>query len=61
MASADRRRAWAEFDGPIGPLYVAWGPAGVTLVERAGDASGFELDVTLRTGRPVTRAGTCRP
>lgn len=52
MTVVDR---WAEFQGPIGPLYVAWGPAGVTLVERAGDAAGFELDATLRTGRPVTR------
>ncbi len=35
---------------------MAWGQAGVTLVERAGDASGFELDAILRTGRPVIRA-----
>lgn len=48
--------AWAVLAGPIGPLFVAWGPAGVTLVERAVDAGGFELDVSLRTGRPVTRA-----
>ena len=44
--------------GPIGPLFVAWGRAGISLVERAGDAAGFELDVMLRTGRPVT---ACRP
>jgi len=55
MATID---AWAELQGPIGPLYVAWGPAGVTLVERAGDAAGFELDAVLRTGRPVIRAQT---
>ncbi len=53
MAMVD---SWAELQGPIGPLYVAWGPAGVTLVERAGDAAGFELDASLRSGRPVTRA-----
>ena len=47
--------AWAELDGPIGSLYIAWGPAGITTVERAGDAAGFELDATLRTGRPVSR------
>ena len=51
--------AWAEFDGPIGPLYVAWGPAGITTVERAGDAAGFELDAMLRTGRPVARVASC--
>ncbi len=55
------RDAWAEFEGPIGPLFIAWGPAGVTLVERAEDASGFELDAQLRTGRPVTRVAHLPP
>lgn len=47
--------SWAELDGPIGPLLIAWGPGGVTVVERADDASGFESSAMLRTGRPVTR------
>ncbi len=47
--------SWTEIPGPIGPLFVAWGPTGITVVERADDASGFELDVLLRTGRPATR------
>ncbi len=34
--------AWTEIAGPIGPLFVAWGPAGITAVERAGDREGFE-------------------
>ncbi len=45
---------WTQIEGPIGPLFIAWGHAGIMLVERAGDAAGFELDVLLRTGRPVT-------
>jgi O-6-methylguanine DNA methyltransferase len=48
--------AYAEIDGPIGPLYIAWGPAGIMAVERAGDPIGFELEVTARTGRPLRRA-----
>jgi methylated-DNA-[protein]-cysteine S-methyltransferase len=46
---------WTQVEGPIGPLFVAWGRAGIALVERAGDAPGFELDVMLRTGRPALR------
>jgi len=55
------RDAWAELEGPIGPLFIAWGTAGVTLVARAEDASSFELDAQLRTGRPVTRVGHLPP
>jgi O-6-methylguanine DNA methyltransferase len=47
--------SWTEIAGPIGPLYVAWGADGVSAVERAGDAPGFELAYALRTGRPVQR------
>ena len=46
---------WAEIDGPIGPLYVAWGPGGITAVERAGDPDGFETAYGLRRGRMVRR------
>jgi len=45
--------SWTEFEGPIGPLYVAWGPDGVTEVEPAGDPGGFELLVSARLGREV--------
>jgi len=44
---------WTQIDGPIGPLYVAWGPDGVTEVEPAGDPGGFELMVSTRLGRVV--------
>jgi O-6-methylguanine DNA methyltransferase len=46
---------WTEVDGPIGPLFVAWGPQGITAVERAGDPAGFETDYGLRHGRPLRR------
>jgi O-6-methylguanine DNA methyltransferase len=49
--------AWTEVEGPIGPLVVAWGPAGITAVERAGDPDGFETAYRLRTGRSVVRVG----
>jgi O-6-methylguanine DNA methyltransferase len=47
--------SWTELPGPIGPLYVAWGAHGLTAVERAGDAAGFELEYVTRTGRSVQR------
>jgi O-6-methylguanine DNA methyltransferase len=46
---------WTELSGPIGGLYVAWGKDGVSAVERAGDAAGFELTYAMRTGRAVQR------
>ncbi len=47
--------SWTEVAGPIGPLYVAWGRNGITAAERAGDASGFELEYRVRVGRPARR------
>jgi O-6-methylguanine DNA methyltransferase len=47
--------AWAEIDGPIGPLLVAWSSGGITAVERSGDPGTFEADYELRHGRPVVR------
>lgn len=55
LAGAGLIDAYAEIDGPIGRLYVAWGPDGIRAVERAGDALGFELEVTTRSGRPLCR------
>ncbi|MCA1580811.1 MAG: methylated-DNA--[protein]-cysteine S-methyltransferase [Acidobacteria bacterium] len=44
-----------RLDSPIGALHVAQGPAGISLVRRAGygPASGFERDFQRRLGRPV--------
>jgi O-6-methylguanine DNA methyltransferase len=47
--------AWTTVDGPIGPLFVAWGADGITAVERAGDPDGFETEYRLRLGRSVAR------
>ncbi len=49
---------WAEIEGPIGPLYVAWGADGVTAVERAVDAADFELEYEARLCRPVRRVAS---
>jgi O-6-methylguanine DNA methyltransferase len=46
---------YAEVPGPIGPLLVAWGPDGITAVERSGDEMGFELSYSLQFGRALTR------
>ncbi len=48
--------SWTEVEGPIGPLFVAWGASGITAAERAGDPLGFETEYELRHGRPVRRA-----
>jgi O-6-methylguanine DNA methyltransferase len=56
LAEVGLADAYAEIDGPIGQLYIAWGPEGIVAVERAGDPIGFELEVTARTGRPLRRA-----
>jgi O-6-methylguanine DNA methyltransferase len=47
--------SWTEIDGPIGPLYVAWGVGGLTAAERAGDPDGFETEYELRHGRSLQR------
>jgi O-6-methylguanine DNA methyltransferase len=46
---------YAEMPGPIGPLLIAWGPTGITAVERAGDEMGFELSYSIQYGRHLTR------
>jgi O-6-methylguanine DNA methyltransferase len=55
LAAVGLADAWTEVDGPIGPLYVAWGAGGITAVERAGDADGFETEYQLRHGRALLR------
>ena len=55
MAKVGLADSYTQIPGPIGPLLVAWGPDGITLVERAGDEMGFEMTYSLQFGRPVTR------
>ena len=47
--------AYVQVDGPIGPLFVAYGPRGIALVERAADAGEFEEEFLATFGRPVHR------
>jgi len=53
--------AYVQVDGPIGPLFVAYGPHGISLVSRVGrgedelDAGEFEEEFLLTFGRPVHR------
>lgn len=53
--------AYVEVNGPIGPLFVAFGPTGISLVGRSGkgedatDAGEFEEEFRATFGRPVTR------
>jgi O-6-methylguanine DNA methyltransferase len=47
--------AYVQIEGPIGPLFVAYGPRGIALVERAGDPGEFEEQFRATFGRPVHR------
>jgi O-6-methylguanine DNA methyltransferase len=47
--------AYVKVDGPIGPLFVAFGSRGISLVTRSGDAGDFEEEFKSTFGRPVRR------
>ena len=47
--------SYVQVDGPIGPLLVAFGKHGISLVERAADAGDFEAEFQATFGRPVRR------
>jgi len=47
--------AYVEIEGPIGPLFVAYGDHGISLVERAADPADFEHLFLATFGRPVRR------
>lgn len=49
--------AYVRVEGPIGPLFVAFGRNGISLVERAdrSDAGDFEAAFRATFGRPVRR------
>lgn len=47
--------AYVLVDGPIGPLFVAFGRNGISLVERATDEGDFEAAFRATFGRPVRR------
>jgi O-6-methylguanine DNA methyltransferase len=55
LAAAGLVDAYTQMSGPIGPLLVAWGPGGITAIERAGDESGFILEYETQHGRALHR------
>lgn len=52
---------YVQVDGPIGPLLVAFGSTGISLVSRAGDPGAFEEEFRATFGRPVQRATAAPP
>jgi O-6-methylguanine DNA methyltransferase len=55
MERLDTSDEYAEVEGPIGPLFVAWQRDSVTLVSRRGDPGEFEEEFRSTFGRPVRR------
>jgi O-6-methylguanine DNA methyltransferase len=47
---------YARRDGPLGPVFVAFGERGVSLVDLAGDPARFEAAARRRLGRPAVPA-----
>ena len=47
---------YAPFETPIGPLFVAYNPGGISAIRRADDAAGFERNFRARFGRPIHAA-----
>jgi len=52
---------YVELEGPIGPLFVAFGPSGILLVDRADDAGAFEEEFRVTFGRPLRRLAAAPP
>jgi O-6-methylguanine DNA methyltransferase len=53
--------AYVQVEGPIGPLFVAFGRNGISLVERATNAGDFEEAFQATFGRPVRRIEQAPP
>jgi len=50
-----------RLESPIGPVFVARSPEGISLVLRARSATEFERKFRLRRGRPAVAAPTAPP
>ena len=61
MAGPVGEDTYAEVEGPIGPLFVAFSRDAVTLVSRAGDPGEFEEEFRSTFGRPVRRVAEPPP
>ena len=53
-------RYW-RLDSPLGTVYVAHSPAGISMVSRAGSAAAFERRYRERFGRPVSKEKSAAP
>jgi O-6-methylguanine DNA methyltransferase len=53
--------AYVRLDSPIGQVFVAWNPDGISAVTRTDSESDFVLSFGLRTGRPLRRAAELPP
>lgn len=61
LAEVGLVHTWTRIEGPIGPLFVAWAPSGITAIERAGDPDGFEAEYEMRRGRSLRRVAEMPP
>jgi methylated-DNA-[protein]-cysteine S-methyltransferase len=52
---------YARVDSPVGPVFVAHGPAGLLAVRRAGEPAEFEAWCRRHLGRAVREAGALPP
>jgi O-6-methylguanine DNA methyltransferase len=55
------RDSYVEVAGPIGPLFVAFGATGISLVARAEDAGEFEEEFRATFGRSLRRVAAAPP
>jgi len=51
MVASGLADAYGTMPTPLGDMYVAFGPEGITAVDTAGDPAGFEARYRARTGR----------
>jgi O-6-methylguanine DNA methyltransferase len=53
-------RYW-QFESPVGPVYVAASPAGISMVSRARSAHDFEREFERLRGRPISKTASRPP
>lgn len=61
MVAAGLADGYVEVDAPVGPIYLAFNPTGVSAVSRAGDQLAFERWFAAEIGRPLHRVRSLPP
>lgn len=56
LASIGLAESYWRIESPLGPVYVAHNPAGISAVSRATSAAAFEREFEARFGRPARPA-----